>query len=167
MKILGLISDTHIPSRQKKLPDSVRKQFIDSNVDLIVHAGDFEELSIVTPLEEIAPLKAVHGNMCHQTVKNRFPKREVFQVENLLIGITHGSGGSSGYFKRVLNEFSNVPHPNIIVSGHTHKPIAKFKDDILFINPGSPTDRYFAPRNTIVLLEIDGMNYKYEFVGLK
>ncbi len=167
MKVLGLISDTHIPSRRKILPDSVIKSFKERNVDLIIHAGDFEEFSVVSTLEEIAPLIAVHGNMCHQSVKNHFSRKEIVQVENLLIGVTHGSGSSSGYYNRVLNEFNGDQKPDIIVCGHTHKAIAKVEKDILLINPGSPTDRYFATRNTVALLEIDGMNFKYSFIEIK
>ncbi len=167
MKVLGLISDTHIPSRRKKIPDSVIKAFTERNVDMIIHAGDFEELSVASALEEIAPLKAVRGNMCLQSVKKRFPKKVIIQVEELLIGVTHGSGGPSEYFKRVLSEFNEDPQPNIIVSGHTHKPIAKIENNIQFINPGSPTDRHFATRNTIAILEINGKNYKHHFIEIK
>ncbi|MHA2245629.1 MAG: metallophosphoesterase family protein [Candidatus Hodarchaeales archaeon] len=168
MKVLGLISDTHIPSRRKKIPNSIIKAFKERNVDMIIHAGDFEELSVASALEEIAPLNAVRGNMCHESVKKRFPQKKlIIQVEELLIGVTHGSGGPSEYFKRVLNEFNEDPQPNIIVSGHTHKPMAKIDNNILFINPGSPTDRYFASRNTIALLEIEKKNYKHHFIEIK
>ncbi|MFX0206579.1 MAG: metallophosphoesterase family protein [Candidatus Hodarchaeota archaeon] len=167
MKILGLISDTHIPSRRKKLPESVIKAFKERDVEMIIHAGDFEDLSVATTLEEIAPLKAVHGNMCHSSVKKRFPKKEIVSAEDLVIGVTHGSGSPTGYHKRVISEFSNDPLPNIIVCGHTHQPNAKIKKKILLINPGTPTDRYFASRNTIAVLEIDRKNYKYYFIEIK
>ncbi|MFX1283556.1 MAG: metallophosphoesterase family protein [Promethearchaeota archaeon] len=167
MKVLGLISDTHIPSRGKMLPNSVIKAFKEKNVELIIHAGDFEDLSVATTLEEIAPLKAVQGNMCHSSVKKNYPKKIFVSVENLVIGVTHGSGSPTGYHKRVISEFKNDPQPNIIISGHTHQPYAKIKDNILLINPGTPTDRYFASRNTIAILEIDGKSYEYYFINIK
>ncbi|UCG90172.1 MAG: metallophosphoesterase family protein [Candidatus Heimdallarchaeota archaeon] len=167
MKVLGLISDTHIPSRQKTLPNLIIKSFREADVDMIIHAGDFEELSVASELEEIAPLKAVQGNMCHSSVKKRFPKRDIIQVEKVSIGLTHGSGGLAGYFERVLNEFKGVPQPEIIVSGHTHQPFANIEKNILFINPGSPTDKYFAPRNTIALLKISGKKFEHQFIEIK
>lgn len=167
MKILGLISDTHIPSRQKKLPDSVIKSFSEVSVDLIIHAGDLEELSVASALEEIAPLKAVQGNMCHSSVKKQYPKKEIISIEDLVIGVTHGSGSLTGYHKRVISEFNKDPQPDIIVSGHTHQPNAKIEKNILLINPGTPTDRYFASRNTIAILKIDGKSYKYYFIEIK
>ena len=42
MKLIGLISDTHIPSRSKRLPDRVFEVFKD--VDLIIHAGDLTQI---------------------------------------------------------------------------------------------------------------------------
>jgi putative phosphoesterase len=166
MKLLGLISDTHIPSRGNSLPKSVIRAFTD--VDMIIHAGDFERLQVASTLEKIAPLKAVHGNMCHHEVLEKFPKTNIISVEKVEIGITHGGGGSSGYFKRVLQEFDpkNISKINIIVSGHTHNPSAKVIKGIQFINPGSPTDKIFAPRNTVALLEINGLNYKYRFIDI-
>ncbi|MHA2224070.1 MAG: metallophosphoesterase family protein [Candidatus Hodarchaeales archaeon] len=165
MKLIGLISDTHIPSRRKTLPESVITAF--ENVDMIIHSGDFEELNVAFILEEIAPLTAVRGNMCHPEVKNRYPKKEIVQVENLTIGIIHGSGGPSGYYQRIVNEFNNSLLPEIIISGHTHQPVTKKINTVQFINPGSPTDKRFAPRNTVALLEIDGKDFDVQFVEIK
>ena len=73
MKTIGLISDTHIPTRQKKLPLEVISTF--NGVDLILHAGDFESLTVADALEEIAPLKAVSGNMCWNEVRKKYPPK--------------------------------------------------------------------------------------------
>ncbi|MFX0085167.1 MAG: metallophosphoesterase family protein [Candidatus Hodarchaeota archaeon] len=168
MKVIGLISDTHIPSRRKELPIKVIKTFKDSNVNLIIHAGDFEDLSLIPVIEDIAPLSAVHGNMCHQNVKTRFSSKEIIKVEDLVVGITHGDGSRTGYFERVLDSFSNEnPQPNIIISGHTHKPEAVILNGVQMINPGSPTDKIFASRNTIAILEINGTEFKYRFVDIE
>ena len=42
-----------------------------------------------------------------------------------------------------------------IVYGHTHKPANHKKENVLFFNPGSAVDRYFASSKTIGILEID------------
>ncbi|MHA2304758.1 MAG: metallophosphoesterase family protein [Candidatus Hodarchaeales archaeon] len=168
MKVIGLISDTHLPSRRKSLPKDVIKAFQNAKVDLIIHAGDLENLSIIPLLEEIAPVTAVQGNMCHQEVKKRFLKKEIIRVEELSIGITHGSGGPSGYYERVVDMFKDETSlPNIIISGHTHQPEAKMVNGIQIINPGSPTDKIFAPRNTVAILEIKGKEFQYRFIEIK
>ncbi|MHA1978651.1 MAG: metallophosphoesterase family protein [Candidatus Hodarchaeales archaeon] len=163
MKILGLISDTHIPSRKGELPKKVLSAFKD--VDMILHAGDFERIEVADTLEGVAPLIAVHGNMCSWEVKKKFPPKITFKVEDINIGLTHGSGGPSGYFSRVQALFQN-DEPNILVSGHTHHPTAEFVNGILMLNPGSPTDKRFAPKNTVLLLKIDSSEYSYKFIDI-
>ncbi|MFX1511829.1 MAG: metallophosphoesterase family protein [Promethearchaeota archaeon] len=101
MKILGLIADTHIPSRQKNLPKQVLKAF--ENVDIIIHAGDFEELSVVVSLENIAPLIAVRGNMCKLGAQEQFPEIRTLAVEDKKIGVIHGDGRPYGFFERVAD----------------------------------------------------------------
>lgn len=164
MKLLGLISDTHIPSRRKTLPKAVLEAF--STVDLILHAGDFEELAIASILEDIAPLVAVHGNMCHSEVKQRFPSKTMINVEDLSIGLIHGGGSPSGYLQRVFNDFKLENLPDIIVCGHTHQPIVQELQSVQFINPGSPTDKYFASRNTIAILKIEGKEFDCQFIEI-
>ncbi|PWI47814.1 YfcE family phosphodiesterase [Candidatus Heimdallarchaeota archaeon B3_Heim] len=163
LKVLGLISDTHIPSRSGKLPQSVLAAFKD--VDMILHAGDFEKLDVADTLEAIAPLKAVYGNMCSWEVKQKFLPKLTFKVEELEIGLTHGNGSPSGYISRVQDLFQN-DNPHIIVSGHTHHPTAEIRNEILMLNPGSPTDKRFAPKNTVMILNIDKSNYEYKFVDV-
>lgn len=168
MKVIGLISDTHIPNRRKELPKEVIKAFKDAKVDLIIHAGDFVDLSIVPVLEKIAPLEAVHGNMCRPEVKTRFPSKKVIEIENLTLGITHGNGGSSEYYDGLFALFkSEISRLDIIISGHTHKPEAKLLNGIQIINPGSPTDKHFAPRNTVAILEIDNKKFQYRFIEIQ
>ncbi len=163
MKTIGIISDTHIPTQHAKLPLEVLSAF--NGVDLILHAGDFESLTVADTLEDIAPLKAVVGNMCWNEVRERFPQLLTLQVEDLTIGLTHGSGGSSGYNPRVIKFFKDED-PDIIVSGHTHMPNAEIINEILLLNPGSPTDKRFAKENTVIILQIDKSSYKYNFVQI-
>ncbi len=163
MKVLGLISDTHIPSRRGELPKNVLDAFKD--VDMILHAGDFEELDVADTLESIAPLIAVHGNMCNLEVKRKFPPKLTLKVEDLTIGLTHGNGRPSSFFGRVQDLFQK-DNPNIIISGHTHHPAAEVINGILMLNPGSPTDKRFAPKNTVLILEINNSKYKYQFIDV-
>jgi len=161
MKTIGIISDTHIPTRQAKLPLEVLSAF--NGVDLILHAGDFESLTVADTLEGIAPLTAVSGNMCWDEVREKYPRQLILQVEELTIGITHGRGGPSGYNSRVIQSGEN---PDIIVSGHTHMPKAEIIEGILLLNPGSPTDKRFAKKNTVIILKIDNSSYKFNFVHI-
>ncbi|WP_455141278.1 metallophosphoesterase family protein [Candidatus Hodarchaeum mangrovi] len=167
MKKVGLISDTHIPSRKKNLPSSITRYF--SDCDLILHAGDLEELKVIEDLANTAPVKAVHGNMCHSDVIRALPSILRIRIEEVTVGLIHGDGGPSGYYERIVSRFqrfSKEQLPDIIVCGHTHQPEAKIFHKIQFINPGSPTDKYFAPNNSIALMQIEKREFNFKFVDI-
>ena len=71
-KIIGLISDTHVPKRAFCIPKRVFDVF--ANVDFVIHAGDLVELAVIDELEQAAPVLAVHGNMDSFEVSNALPK---------------------------------------------------------------------------------------------
>ncbi|MDD5669687.1 MAG: YfcE family phosphodiesterase, partial [Candidatus Omnitrophica bacterium] len=59
---IGVISDTHVTSETKKLPPAVVDEF--RGVDMIIHAGDLVDLSVLKLLKTLCPnVKAVSGNM--------------------------------------------------------------------------------------------------------
>lgn len=53
---IGVISDTHVPSRAHRVPDAVLRHFED--VELIVHAGDLSTLGVLDQLAAYAPVEA-------------------------------------------------------------------------------------------------------------
>ena len=148
--IIGVISDTHLPVRAKKLPDDLINHLKD--VDLILHAGDFQDMNALTQIRDIGKLRAVHGNMDTIELKKELPEADVLKIEGFKIGITHGSGPPLGLEERVKSKFPDV---DIIVYGHSHKPKNEVIDGTLFFNPGSPTDRVFAPFNSFGILRVE------------
>jgi putative phosphoesterase len=156
LKTIGIISDTHLPDG-RQLPQSIISVL--KGVDLILHAGDIISLSVVEQLKMIAPLKAVHGNMCNMEVKASLPEKLTLEIEDLKIGLTHGSGGPSGFINRILRKF-HPKIPDIIVCGHTHETKVEFIDDILFLNPGPGS-------SSIIILNIDKSKYTYEILDIR
>jgi putative phosphoesterase len=57
---VGLITDTHIPDIEEELPSQVFDVF--RGGDLILHAGDIYNMSVLDELERIAPVKAAMGD---------------------------------------------------------------------------------------------------------
>jgi hypothetical protein len=148
---IGVISDTHIPISAKEIPKVVYEVF--RGVDLILHAGDLVEISVLRELKKMAEVKAVVGNMDSSEVIQVLPKREIIEINNFRIGLVHGYGPPIGLEKRVRSEFEDKI--DIIVYGHSHHPENKTKDGILFFNPGSPTDKIFSPYNSYGIIQID------------
>lgn len=157
---IGVLADTHIPVAAKKIPERVLSLL--KGVELILHAGDILQLQVVEELRKIAKTVAVSGNMDSFDVIEKLPAQEIVSVKGFKIGLIHGWGPPHGLISRLKEEFSHV---NCIVYGHTHMAAIDKVDGMLFLNPGSPTDKVFAPYNSMGFLEID-KEIKAEIVRL-
>lgn len=145
--LIGLLSDTHLMG--SLIPEHVMEML--GGVDLILHAGDILDMAVIHQLESVAETLAVKGNMDHGDAARVLPEKRLIEAEGFKIGLTHGYGPPSNMTRKVLARFDEV---DCIVFGHTHSPLVKEKGGVLFVNPGSPTDRMFADRNTIGFLDV-------------
>lgn len=134
---VGVISDTHIPGRGKRIPETVREGL--HGVDLIIHCGDIAAGYVLDELREIAPVEAVYGNMDPVELKQQLPKTQVVKVGKFNVGIVHGDGP----WKTIDNAFNAFPFMELdcIVFGHSHIPVIKEREGVQMFNPGSPTDK--------------------------
>ena len=135
-KTIGLISDTHIPSRAKSIPKTVFNIF--ETVDFIIHAGDLVELTVIDELEQIAPVLAVHGNMDSPEVSDILPKVNSLKIFDRKIGVMHDPDTLMGMSK--MREIAKENGFDVLVYGHTHNANIKWEGKTLYINPGSPTN---------------------------
>ncbi|MGB9741217.1 MAG: metallophosphoesterase [Candidatus Bathyarchaeia archaeon] len=163
-KTVGLISDTHIPVRAKSLPNRVFEVF--EKVDFIVHAGDLVDMSVIDELEQMAPVLAVYGNMDGPEVRGKLPKMNSFKIFEWKIGVMHDPGALFGMSK--MREIVKQNGFNVLVYGHTHNPSIKWEGDILFINPGSPTNPIppFVVKPSVGLLRVTKENITPEIVQI-
>ncbi len=151
---IGVISDTHFHTSREKLPNKVIEAL--SKVDLIIHCGDFCEYHVFVSLGKIgrSEVLGVCGNMDAVEIQETLPKQIVFEAQGHRIGVIHGSGLPQGIEGRIRDAFKDVEKIDLIIYGHTHVPANHLVDDILFFNPGSPTDRRFAKYNSYGILTI-------------
>ena len=160
MKI-GVISDTHIPINCENISDKIKKCF--KGVDMIIHAGDITELSVLEELALITPnIVAVCGNMDSAPVKSKLPLKKIVNAGKFKIGIIHGSGAPRELSERMAAEFKKV---DVIIFGHSHIPVNETKKGVLFFNPGSATDTVMAEKRTVGILEIND-RIKGEIISL-
>ena len=129
MKI-AVISDTHIPARLQTLPGIVYENC--SDVDLILHSGDLEDVTVLQDLERLAPVKAVKGNMD----RHDLPLFLNLKLESKTICISHGSGTYHDVRHRLLKKFKHLK-PDIIIHGHTHEFYWQKVNSIWFLCPGA------------------------------
>lgn len=148
MKI-GLLSDTH-----SFLDPKVLSYFKDC--DEIWHAGDIGELSVVSELEKLKPLRAVFGNIDDKEMQVRFPEDLWFECEGLTVWITHIGGAPPNYNPRIKKIFKERV-PDLFICGHSHilrvKKDANYKN-MVYINPGAAGNQGFHHMKTIMRFEI-------------
>jgi putative phosphoesterase len=163
-KSVGLISDTHVPVRAREVPKKVFEVF--EKVDYIIHAGDLVDLSVIDALEQIAPVLAVYGNMDGPEIRGRLPKINSLKVFDWKIGVIHDPGTLFGMGK--MREIARQNGFHVLVYGHTHHANIKWEGEILFINPGSPTNPVppFITKPTVGLLTVTREKISPEIIVL-
>jgi putative phosphoesterase len=157
---VGVISDTHVPTAARSLPRAVFEIF--KNVDLIFHAGDILDLSVLEELGTIAPVEAVAGNMDDSEVHLKLPCKKIFILGAFSIGLIHGKYKIEVQRQMIRKEFDKI---DLIVYGHSHTPFWGKVQGVYYLNPGSPTDKRYAPYNSVALLEI-GQELKAEIIRI-
>jgi len=147
IKSLALISDTH-----GLLRDSVTDALRD--VDLIIHAGDIGNRSLLQRLEAIAPVIAVRGNVDHELLY--LPLAEVVSVNGRLIYVLHDL--SLLDFDPATAGFA------MIVSGHSHRPRIHRQAGVLYVNPGSIGPRRFRLPISLAKVTFDRQELKVRLI---
>jgi len=162
LKTVGLISDTHIPTRAKAIPKKVLEAFKGSS--LILHAGDLTQLTVLDDLESLAPVVAVCGNMDGLDVRERLPKMHSVKVYDWKIGVVHDAGALWG--TRKMKRIAEQNDFDVLVFGHTHRPTFKRENAVFFINPGSPTNPLppFLVKPTVALLKITKEKIEHKII---
>ncbi|OPL12336.1 MAG: hypothetical protein AVO34_07450 [Firmicutes bacterium ML8_F2] len=154
IKTIGVVSDTHVPSRARFLPPELFRAL--DGADLILHCGDLVKAEIIVELEAIAPVEAVGGNMDPPELKNKLGRLKLLRIGEITIGMLHGDvTGRQVLFKQVSSLFA--PRKlQAIVFGHIHEPVNREYDGILFFNPGSAVDPRHGFSPSCGLLSITG-----------
>ena len=145
----AVISDTH-----GLLRASVLKKL--DGVDLIIHAGDVGDYTVLNQLGEIAPVYAVRGNTDYNEVVVDLPLFDCFKVADMLIYVIHDL--------HTLDLDIKATDIDIVISGHTHQPHSVEHSSVLFLNPGSIGPRRFDYPISMVFLEIEQKSCTTQFV---
>jgi hypothetical protein len=144
-----VLADTHLRAGgRRRLPAGVI-QLLDG-ADVILHAGDLVDSSVLTTLESIGPTHAVLGNNDH-ALAGRLPTTTTLELAGVRLAMIHDSGPSAGRAARLHRRF---PDADIVVFGHSHIPVdAPGLFGQRLFNPGSPTQRRAQPHHTAGVLE--------------
>lgn len=180
MKLIGVISDTHIDNRSTRvIPDRVYDAF--RKVDRILHGGDLTSPSVLDALNLLAPTLAVKGNNDYGE-RSTLPISRRVEIENVVIGMTHGDAPANGVKVKKLTDapgnsqaaadaishFEWDDDVSCIIFGHSHRALLQWREiqgrRVLLLNPGSPTDRRWSPDFGCALMKIEGDKIEPELI---
>ena len=148
---IGLISDTHGLLRPEAV-DVLRGS------DFIVHAGDIGE-GVLDTLATIAPVTAVRGN------NDRAPWAEhIAETQRLRFGAVT---------LHVLHDLADLaidPRAagvDVVVTGHSHRPLIERRGGVLYVNPGSAGPVRFRLPVSLALMQVTGSEVSVRIVELE
>lgn len=156
---VGIISDTH--GRLRREVFEVFKE-----VDYIMHAGDIGSVDVLTELEVLAPILAVYGNVDGFEIRAMCPQVAEIELDYLNFTVTHGDQFGSPT-PAVLRK--TYPDADVIVYGHTHKPLLQLIDKtVTIMNPGAAGPARFDLKPSIGLMELEtGLPPRARLVSLE
>ena len=154
-RVIGIISDTHGLVR----PD-VHTAL--AGVELILHAGDVGGDDILVELALIAPVRAVYGNTDDPGQPGLSGAIDV-SIAGVSIHVSHGHEVGSPTPAKLLERYL----ADVVVFGHTHRPVIVRAGDRLALNPGAAGPRRFDIIPSVARLTIEGGRAEAELVALR
>ncbi len=151
MKV-GILSDTHGSYKQ------AAKSLMLHNVDVIIHLGDFSDDG--RDIGEITqkPIYFVRGN--NDYVATDEPSELFINIGGIDFFITHGhkynvySGLTNLKFRAI------TAGAQVALFGHTHVYFKEISENILFLNPGSPSYPRFGDKKGYVIFDTNNLKTK-------
>ena len=141
--LVGLISDTHGLVRPEVF------QALDG-VEQILHAGDVGD-DVLIQLRAIAPIRAVFGNTDAPGTPGLLSSLHL-ELEGVTVHVSHGHEVGSPTPEKLMQRYS----ADVIVFGHTHKPLIERAGRRLVVNPGAAGPRRFNLKPSVARLTLLG-----------
>lgn len=147
MKIL-IVSDSH--GRNTYLNMVLDKV---APVDLLVHLGDLEGSEEYLTMIADCPVEMVSGNNDYFTDIER---EKVIRIGKYKVFLTHGHRYRVNYDTETIKQEALERGVDIVMFGHTHKPLIDLSGSVIAINPGSISQpRQDGRIPTYIIMDID------------
>ncbi|HEY0681468.1 MAG TPA: metallophosphoesterase family protein [Steroidobacter sp.] len=150
--VIGVVSDTHGLLRPEAL-----KHLVD--VERIIHAGDIGSPHVLEKLQSLAPVSAVRGNNDKGAWAEAIPESLLIEVRGHSIHVLHD-----------LAQIDLSPAAagiDVVISGHSHKPVIDEREGVLFLNPGSIGPRRFRLPIALARLYVTDTAVRAEIIELR
>jgi putative phosphoesterase len=124
-----------------------------SPVDLLVHLGDLEGSEDYLTMIAPCPVEMVSGNNDYFTDIER---DKMITIGKYKVFLTHGHRYRVNYDIDTIKEEARQRGADMVMFGHTHKPVIDLTSGVIAINPGSISQpRQEGRIPTYVIMDID------------
>ena len=148
MEKILIVSDTH---RKNENYFTVLEQ--NGPFDMVIHCGDVEGSEYALSEAAGCPVEMVLGN---NDFFSELPREREFAIGNYNVWLTHGHNYYVYMDNQTIKEEAIIKGVDIVMYGHTHKPVIEYDDEIIAINPGSLTyPRQDGRRPSYIIMEIN------------
>lgn len=147
MKIL-IVSDTHrYNANYLKVVEKT------GPLDMVVHCGDVEGSELVISQAAGCPVEMVQGN---NDFFSELPREKEFMIGQYKVWLTHGHNYYIAMNSDVIKQEARAREADIVMCGHTHKPVVDIGSGLTLINPGSISyPRQDNRKPSYIIMEID------------
>ena len=160
-KIL-VVSDTH--RRDENFYKVIESE---EKLSLIIHCGDTEGSETQMQQLSPAPIRIVKGN---NDFFSSLPDEQEFEVWPHKFFVTHGHRYLVNMGSEEIRREARARNADVVIYGHTHKPVAAMIDGIYVFNPGSlsyPRQEGRKPSYLILNVGDDGeIEYEIKYLDL-
>ena len=147
MKVL-IVSDTH-----RKNENFLKVLERVAPIDMLVHCGDIEGSEYLIAQAASCPVEMVVGN--NDFFSDR-PREKEFYIGKYKVWLTHGHTYYVSMGNEYLKEEARARSADIVMYGHTHRPVVDIEGGLVAVNPGSLTyPRQEGRRPSFVIMELD------------
>jgi uncharacterized protein len=153
---VGIVADTH-----GLLRPEVLEAF--AGVHHILHGGDVGTPEVLDGLATIAPVTAVHGNVDGPELRARLPEVARVDLDGVRVVVLHGHQVGSPTPEKLA---AAHPDADLLVFGHSHRPVIRRVGTVLAVNPGSAGRRRFRDPVSVAIADIGGAPSSARVVSL-
>ncbi len=147
MKVL-IVSDTH-----RKNENFLKVLERVAPIDMLVHCGDIEGSEYLISQAAGCPVEMVVGN---NDFFSDLPREKEFYIGKYKVWLTHGHTYYVSMGNEYLKEEARARSADIVMYGHTHRPVVDIEGGLVAVNPGSLTyPRQEGRRPSFVIMELD------------
>lgn len=147
MKVL-IVSDTH-----RKNENFLKVLERVAPIDMLVHCGDIEGSEYLISQAAGCPVEMVVGN---NDFFSDLPREKEFYIGKYKVWLTHGHTYYVSMGNEYLKEEARARGADIVMYGHTHRPVVDIEGGLAAVNPGSLTyPRQEGRKPSFVIMELD------------